>query len=248
MPIRRSKSVPFAFRSRRAQKRAYRHVLNNIRRAAPILGGKFYCRHYMHGENGWIDGYFLGTQKPIFYNFCIQTARYAYKEMVVDLAWEKSYEVAPVDADPSIFDRTVKDPLSGLYVTAAREPHRYPELDGMTRLEWTQAQLPGISNGLEVKVYEHWRLHRNYHSGVGLHATIDAHFLTIETVNAFIDRFLQSESAMLGTQPLTFRYDQIAHWGIEPNSIAHPWEWGTDSDESKDSLGEVDPVVQLAPQ
>jgi hypothetical protein len=250
MPIRKSKHIPFAERKRTAQKRAYQNVLNNIRRSAPMLGGKFYSRHYMHGENSWIDGYFLGTHKPTFYNFCLQTTRYAYKEKVVDLAWDKSYLVAPVESDLSIFDRTVLDPVSGLYVTPAHQPHRYPELNGMTRLEWTQAQLPKIANNQEVQVFENWTLHYDYHSGIGLHATIDVPYLTIDAVNLFIDRFLQSESAMVGTVALSYRHDQIGHWGIEPNSIADPWEWGSgdpqDSDESVGSQNEVDPNLQRA--
>jgi hypothetical protein len=211
-----------------------------------MLGGRFYSRHYMHGENGWLDGFFLGNDKPAFYNFCLQTTRYTYKEKVVDRAWDKSYLVAPLESDLSIFDRTVLDPVSGHYVTPAHQPHRYPELDGMTRLEWTQAQLPKIANSHEVQVFEHWTLHHDYHSGIGLHATIDVPYLTIDAVNVFIDRFLQSESAMVGTVALSYRHDQIGHWGIEPNSIADPWEWGLDSDESIASPVEVDPTVQQA--
>jgi hypothetical protein len=246
MPIRKLQHIPFAQRKRSAQKRAYWEVLKNICRAAPIVGGKFYSRHYMHGQTGWIDGYFLGSSKPVYYNFCIQTTRYAYKEKVVDLAWEKSYEIAPVDADPSIFDRTVKDPTSGLYFTPAHEPYSYPELDGMTRLDWTQAQLPEIANSLEVTVFEQWTLHHDYHSGIGLHATIDVPYLTIESVNVFIDRFMQTQSAYMSREELAFRHEQIAHWGIEPNAIAHPWEWGPVPQEQDDSLGEVDPTVQRA--
>ena len=246
MPTRKPKHIPFAKRTRSAQKRAYWNVQKNILRAAPILGGKFYSRHYMHGQNGWIDGYFLGSSKPIYYNFSLQTARYAYKEKVEELAWERSYEIAPTDADPSIFDRTVKDPTSGLYVTPAREPRRYPELGGMTRLDWSQSQLPDIANGLEIKVFEQWTLHRDYHSGIGLHATIDVPFLTIEAVNDFIDRFMQTQSAFKGKDSLAFRHEQIAHWGIEPNAIAHPWEWESEVEEQDDSVGEVDPTLQRA--
>ena len=37
---------------------------NRIKRAAPVLGGKFTTHTYIHGENGWLDAHFLGT-KPL---------------------------------------------------------------------------------------------------------------------------------------------------------------------------------------
>lgn len=225
MPERRSQRTPYARRSRQAQKRAYWQVLCHIRRAAPVLGGRFYTHNYMHGENSWIDGYFLGKRKPVFYNFAIQTVLFAYKDRVGDRAWDLSYELAPVDLDPSIFERTVKDPVSGLYVASLHEPYRYPEFNGMTRYDWAQSQHQRIADSLEIKVPEKWTLHHDYHSGVGLHATIDVPFLTIDAVNEFIDRFLQSESDFTNQTPRSFRFDQIAQWGPEANSVCHPWEW-----------------------
>lgn len=184
-----------------------------------MLGGRFYTHNYMHGENGWIDGYFLGVKKPIFYNFALQTVPYAYKELVEIRAWDMSYEVAPVDGDPSIFERTFKDPISGLHVTPPHEPCRYPEFDSMTRYDWAQTQYQKIADSLEIKVFEHWTLHHDYHSGIGLHATVDVPFLTIEAVNEFIDRFLQSEAEFTSQEPRSFYFGEIAHWGLEANLV-----------------------------
>jgi hypothetical protein len=225
MPERSPQRVPFAKRSRTAQKRACWDVLRQIKRAAPMLGGRFYTHQYMHGENGWLDGYFLGLSKPYFYNFSLQTVVYAYKELVEARAWAMSYELAPEDLDPSIFERTVKDPVSGLYVTPPFEPSRYPEFDGMTRYEWAQAQNEKIANSAEIYVGESWTLRSNYGNGIGLHATIDVPFLTIDTVNGFIERILQSEANYTDRELRTIRYDKISHWGIEPNSVCDPWDW-----------------------
>lgn len=246
MPIRRSNHIPFAARTRTVQKRACQNVLNNVGRSTTVLGGKFYGHHYLHGKNGWIDGCFLRRHKPMFYRSCLQTTRYAYKEKVLDIAWDRSYGVSPVEADLSIFDRTVKDPISGLHVTPLRQPHRYPELDGMTRLDWTQAQVPGMANNQEAQVFEHWTFHHDYRSGVGLHATIDDSYWSTQAVNVFIDRFLHSESAMMFTAPLSCLYDQIEHWGIEPSSIAHPWDWDPDFDASVGFLSAKDRTVPRA--
>lgn len=229
MPQRRTHRTPFDRRARTAQKHAYWQAMGKIRRAAPVLGGRFYTHNYMHGENGWIDGYFLGKKKPIFYNFSLQTVSYAYKELVESRAWDMSYALAPLELDLSIFERTVKDPVSGLYVTSPREPYRYPEFNGMTRYEWTQAQYQRIADSQEIQVFEHWTLHRNYHSGIGLHATIDVPLLTVDAVNAFIDRFLLSETDFMGETPRSFRFDEIAHWGLEANSICEPWDWAKEA-------------------
>lgn len=227
MPKRHPNRAPFSCRSRTVQKRAYWQVLSNIRRAGPVLGGRFYTHHYMHGQNGWIDGYFLGVEKPDFFNFVLATTPYAYKEMVESRAWDLSYEVTPVDLDLSIFERTVKDPASGLYVTPPHVPFCYPELDGLTRYEWTRTQHQRIADSLEIKVFERWTLHHDYSHGIGLHATIDVPFLTTETVNRFIDRFLKSEGEFTSQEPRSFGFNEIVNWGIEPNQIAQPWEWGS---------------------
>ncbi len=221
MPIRDTRRIPFALRSRSEKKRAYREVLNNIRRLEPTLGGRFYTHHYVHGNNGWLDGYFLGEHRPTFYNFALQTTRYAYKEFAWDRAWKLSFEMALTELDVPVWESVYKDPATGNYITPAREPHRYPELGGLTRLDWVKAQLPTIADGDEISVAESWSLHRGYHSGIGLHATLDVPFLTIDAVNTFIDRFLRSPTALTTTERCSFRHDQITHWGLESNAIAN---------------------------
>ena len=235
MPQRRPPRPPFNRRARTAQKRAYWQVMGEICRAAPVLGGRFYTHHYLHGENGWIDGYFLGNKKPVFYNLYLQTVSCAYKKLVSSRARKLSYELAPLDLDLSIFERPDNDPVSGLYVTSPREPYRYPEFNGMTRYDWTQSQYPRIADSLEIQVFEHWTLHRDYHSGIGLHATIDVPFVTIEAVNAFIERFLASEANFTGQTPRSFRFDEIPYWGLESNAICDPWDWANEATSEQDS-------------
>lgn len=219
MSIRRPHRPPFAQRTRSAQKRAYRKVLNNIRRLPPTLGGRFYTHQYVHGDNGWLDVYFLGLRKPLFYNATLQTTRHAYKELVWDRAWDLSFEVAPTEHDLPVWEGVYKDPATGRYITSAREPHRYPELGGLTRLDWVYGQLAAIADRGETSVMEGWSLHRGYHSGIGLHATLDVPSLTVEAVNAFIDRFLQSPTALAAGERRSFRFDQIDHWDLESNAI-----------------------------
>lgn len=137
MPIRYTTRTPFHELSRRNRKSAYMRILNRIKRAAPVLGGKFTTHTYMHGENGWIDAYFLGTKPPISYSLALQTTICEYKEWVRSRAWELSYDLAP-ERELPLFDAAVKDPKTGHYVSCRREPCRYPELGNMTRLQWCE--------------------------------------------------------------------------------------------------------------
>lgn len=224
MPIRYTTRTPFNERSRRSRKIAFSRVKNRITRAAPVLGGKFTTHTHMHGHNGWIDAHFLGTKPPVSYSLALQTTLCEYKELVRSRAWELSYELAS-DRDLPLFDGAVKDPTTGHYVSRRREPVRYPELENMTRLDWCEAQHQKIADSGDVHVFEKWTLHHDYHDGIGLHATIDVPVLTIETVNAFIDRFLTTEANFLDSTPHTYRYDQVLHWGLDVNALIEPWEW-----------------------
>jgi hypothetical protein len=214
----------FQERSRQNQKRAYMRIRSRIQRAAPVLGGKFTTHTYMHGNNGWIDAHFLGTKPPVFYSMALQTTLCEYKELVRTRAWERSDELAP-ERDLPLFDGAVKDSKTGHYVSRRREPVRYPELENMTRLDWCEAQHQKIADSGDIHVFEQWTLHHEYHDGIGLHATINVPVLTIEAVNAFIDRFLTTEANFLDPIPHSYRYEQVSYWGLDANALIEPWEW-----------------------
>ncbi|NTX28490.1 hypothetical protein HT746_15350 [Burkholderia pyrrocinia] len=219
----RKSALPFELQSLRRRKAAYIDVRNRIRRAAPMLGGQFTTHDYLHGRNGWIDAFFLGRKAPVFYNLTIETARHAFQEAVQDRAWRHSYELAP-DREPLFVDAVV-DPKSGCRTFGAREPVRYPELDGNTRAEWVQAHLQSVADSGDIEVFEAWELHRDYSVGIGLHATIDVPYITVDAVNGFIDRFRVTEANHRDPVPRAWRYEQLPHWGLEANAVLEPWEW-----------------------
>jgi hypothetical protein len=225
------KRTPFESQSTRSKRAKYIDVKNQIRRAAPILGGLFVTRHYMHGRNGWLDGYFLGRKAPIFYNLALQSTAYAYKAAVEERAWDESYE-REAEQELSIFDRTMTD-ADGRRVTLPSEPLRYEALEGMTRMDWTDAHCKLIADSGQIQVHEEWSLHPEYGYGIGLHATIDAPVLTIDAVNAFVTRFLESPAPYCSPDGLTFRYDEIHHWGLESNAIMDPWDWASATAQSE---------------
>lgn len=230
---RRARSrTPFELQSRRRQKAAYIDVKNRIRYAAPVLGGKFVTHDYMHGKNGWLDAFFLGRKAPVFYNVTIETTVCAYKEAVWHRSWELSHELA-LDREPPFLGRTVRDPKTGLYQLPPREPLRYPEFNGMTRFDWVESQQRVIADSGEIQVFEEWTLHPDYACGIGLHATIDVSFLTIEAVNGFVDRFLTLESDYRDPVPRSYRHDEIAHWGLESNALIEPWDWAAAEEQAR---------------
>jgi len=219
MPRRSTKRTPFSSLSRRNKKLKYNRVRNRILRAAPVLGGKFITHAYMHGENGWIDADFLGKKPFVIYGLTLLTTRCEYSDLVSDRVWDMSFEVVP-DVE---FDALNIKQACGYITNMGRQIP--PELGNMTRGAWARKKEQTVADSGEIQVFERCTLHHNYHSCIGLRATLDVPFLTIEAVNAFIDRFLLKESAFSGTVPHTYRHDQIPHWGIDANAVVEPWDW-----------------------
>lgn len=216
--------VPFHLRSRQQRNQCYIDIKNKIRRSAPVLGGNFFTHDYIHGENGWLDVYFPAHKAPNFYNVTLQTTRYAYRELVRDRAFDLSYELAP-ESEPSLFDRMVKNPQTGLYEAPPREPLRYPELNQMTRYAWIESQLPVIADSGNISVFEEWEIDREYAYGIGVHATLNVPYLDIATIGIFVRRFMEKPNNFHDPAPRTYRYDQIKYWGLESNALIDPWDW-----------------------
>lgn len=219
-----TRRIPFGAQSRARRKAAFISVKNDIRRHARILGGLFSTHDYLHGNNGWIDCFFLGRKPPVFYNCVIDTTSNAYKEQVRELAYEQSYTLAP-DSELRLFDHAVKDPRSGLWSMTPPEEKCFDALDGLSRSDWVEQQIPNIANDGVIKVYEGWTLHHDYRFGIGLHAVLDVPFLTVEAVNAFIQRFLATEAEYANPKPLSYCYGAMKNWHIESNAIADPGQW-----------------------
>jgi hypothetical protein len=197
--------IPFGQLPRHRQKDAYIRIKNRIRRAAPILGGRFYTHDVLHSQNGWIDFYFLGQRAPLFYNATLETTFESYKEAVWERAWEASYELT-ADDEPDWLASTVKDPRTGYYVTPARDPKHYPALAGLSRLKWVERQLPAIADSGEVQVFAGWTLHHDYRHGIGLSATVEAPAITSDVVHAFIAQFLVNPTDWRDWTPRSYRY------------------------------------------
>lgn len=213
MIYRRKKRKYYNSLSHRRRKQIHFRVKRDILRAAPVLGGLFYTHDYLHGKNGWIDCYFLGKGKFTFYNCALETTRYAYKEAVSDAAWQAADELLPYDHD-WLFRR----PKSQL------DNAKHVEFGGFTRFEWYEHEMQRLADTCTIQVFEKLSLHHDYHFGVGLHATIDVPYLTVDSINNFICQFLENEKPYCSNQALTYSYDEIECWGLEPNAIVEPLE------------------------
>jgi hypothetical protein len=60
---------------------------------------------------------------------------------------------------------------------------------------------------------------------MGLEAVIDVPFLTIDAIEGFIDRFLNTEKEFRSNTPLSYSYEEAGPWGLESNALIEPWDW-----------------------
>ena len=193
MPKRSPPRIPYHLRSRRERKRIYIKVRNLARVSFLETGGHFATRHTLHGRNTWLDVWFLGREPLVVYQLALQTTLHAYKEAVRERVWELS-----------------PDPTAEV------------EVDQVPQLERLRIQRQTMANSGEVKVFENWTLHRNHCYGIGVQAAIDAPHLTVDVINAFIDRFLDNPTPYLSTVAHTFQYDDVRDWGYEVNACKEP--------------------------
>lgn len=221
--INRKNRTPFHKRSCKARKLAYIRMKNNIRRAAPLLGGLFYTHDYVHGQNGWVDIYFLGKAKGVFYNVTLQTARYEYKEEVSQAAWDAADALVPHRFN--LFEDAKKDPVTGHWVSNPKPEGSLDAFGGLTRWDWIRGEEARIADARTVKVHARVELDRDYAHGIGLHATIDVPFLTVDAINAFIRDFLaRGEKAWRDDNALSYSHEEVGYWGLESNALVEPWD------------------------
>jgi hypothetical protein len=176
----------------------------------PTVGGLFSTDIYIDSSTAWIDIWFLSKRKPlVMYNVTLETTLQAYRDAIRNAAFDATYDMnnesQMQELDMEVISR---DPKNGTVTARFPKPKPRPEFGGLTSKQWHDKQEKRIANSGEICVYEHWTLHRNYHVGIGLHATIHEPLLTIEVINRFVEWFLQTEAEYLGTQPFQFSYEQ----------------------------------------
>jgi hypothetical protein len=218
--IRDRKPKTYVERSARAKARLYIRMKNRLRRAAPVLGGLFHTRDYMPLGIRWMSFGFLGKRSRVVYICSLRTAAYAYKDAVESAAYDEAEALAPREPWPTrLTDANIDEFFS-------RPTPTYPQLDGLTHLEWARREERRIADSGKISVREYVNIKRDSRWGISVDAVIDVPVLTIEVVNDFIRRFLETEAPSRGAKDLTFTYDQAAGGSLlESNAIIEPWDW-----------------------
>jgi hypothetical protein len=129
---------------------------------------------------------------------------------------------------PARFEQQSRRRQKNAYIDAKNRIRRdAPILGGKftTHDYRVESQHRAIADSGELQVFEEWTLYRDYSRGIGVHATLDVPFLTIDVVNEFIDRFLAQEADYRSAAYRTWKYDQVPHWGLESNAVIDPLDW-----------------------
>ncbi|MBX9879562.1 MAG: hypothetical protein K2Y22_13960 [Candidatus Obscuribacterales bacterium] len=203
---------------RRKTKRFF--LKRNIDKAAPALGGLFFTNDYLDGKNGLVDLFFLGRGNKTFYNVTLQTTRCDYKDKVHHIARDNADKLVPVDYD-AVWDR-----LAGKKVKGVDPYGPHEAFGGLRRLDWIDAESRVVADAGTVQVFEEVSLHYDYRYGIGLHATIDVPYLTVDTINTFIRAFLANgEKAYRIEKPISYKAAEL-NWDYDDSvaSLVDPLE------------------------
>lgn len=220
--MRHRKLTGWPEKPRRQRKRDYIRIKNNIRRSTPVLGGHFYTHDYLHGENGWVDIYFLSRQPLGFYNATLETTACAFREKAEDLAFDRSRLLVPYHS--SLLDRLGKG--NTVYTDDLEEPIIADAFGGLNRTQWIEQEVIRLIEQGELTVHEQVKLDRGYSFGIGLIATLDVSALTVETINNFVDEFLTQMERPWEGRPIAFDRSILDKTHkIESNLLVEPWEW-----------------------
>jgi hypothetical protein len=206
----RNRITRFSKRPRAQRKLCYIQVKNEIRQQSPVIGGLFSTHSYIESNTAWIDIWFLSKRKPlVMYNVTLDTTLQAYRDAVWNAAFDATYDLNNESQMQELEMEVIsRDPKTGMVTTRFPEARPRPEFGGLTSSQWQDIQEERIANSGEIRVYEKWTLHRDYRTGVGLHATIHEPYLTIEAINLFVTKFLEKETEYCGMQAFHFSYEQ----------------------------------------
>lgn len=217
----RHKKKTFTQLTSRRRKTMRYFLKRNIDKAASVLGGLFYTNDYLDGKNGLVDLYFLGKDNKTFYNVTLQTTRCEYKDKARDIARDNANKLVPVDYN-DVWDR-----LSGKKPSDGVDPYGPHEaFGGLRRYDWIDTETRIVADAGSIHVFEEATLHYDYRCGIGLHATIDVTYLTIDTINNFIRDFLgNGAKAYRIDKPISYKASQL-DWDYDDTiaSLVDPLE------------------------
>lgn len=208
----RKKATPFHQLSRARQIKLWAGVRRQIKQCAPAPGARFYTWYVWEDEMHDVDGEFLGRIPPVFYTFHIETTRVVYSRRAYGAAFKRSYELAP-NRDVSIFDPRYTKRVRGRSGTMRWTPPpkvQYPELGGLTRLDWVITQgYRRIADAQAHKVHESTTVSTDSEHGIWVSAVVHQPEITIDFLNRWIGRFLYTPRNWRGRDEYSFSYADL---------------------------------------
>lgn len=193
---------PFVTLSLRKRANAVVRLKNKIRMRKSVFGGRFFGgadlidpdRPWQYQQDTQV--YFCGTDKRVYWNAYIFTARKDF--------WAKVSEAAFDRARAMLSDEDREREFMSNFSPAKHDAWGYPTSFTLEKKEYTYPQFGGLSYGaykdkLEMEiitsdppeVYESFRIDREFEDGMGLYVVVDATHIDREVVERVIDRFFE---------------------------------------------------------
>ena len=193
---------PFVTRSNRERASAVIRLKNRLRLERHIYGGRFVGssdilapeRPVLYKQDAHV--FFLGTDKRVFWNAYIVTARKAFWDEVGSMASGRTRKLMPKEEKPwdidDLFEPVSFNAWGQATAYRMREQNEsYDELGGMTRREYEAKLEKEIIATEPPEIFESFAIDKGYEYGIGLNVVIDAELIDKETVERVIDRFLE---------------------------------------------------------
>ncbi|MDL2307308.1 hypothetical protein LJC48_04695 [Desulfovibrio sp. OttesenSCG-928-C06] len=193
---------PFETLSPRKRANAVIKLRNKIRMQSPACSHRFWGgRELLDQDRPWhyqqdTRVLFCGTDKRVYWNAYIQTAKRVFWDKVSDLARERAKDMLSAEeleqSGVFKFISTESDAWGYPKLFALEEhTHIYPQFGGLTLSEYEKTLELEIIASSPPDVYESFEIDRNFESGIGLYVVVDAEYLTLDTVECIIDRFIE---------------------------------------------------------
>lgn len=107
----KSKNRSFMDLTTSKRKDLYIQLKNQIRQEQKAKGANFLSHTVFTGNNQWLDIYFLGAKKDIFYNVTIETVKANWHEYVDNIVLDRMLEVSS-RYNKKIYDEKLKEFLN----------------------------------------------------------------------------------------------------------------------------------------
>ncbi len=194
---------PFVTRSNRERATAVIKLRNRLRLERHIYGGRFVGssdilnpeRPVLYKQEAHV--FFPGTDKRVFWNALIVTARKAFWDVVGSTASKRAADMLPKKEEPFNIDELFEPASFNAWGQATSYRMRetkeetYEVFGGMTEKEYRAKLESEIIVREPPEIHESFSIDYQYEYGIGLNVVVDAEQIDRETVERMISRFFE---------------------------------------------------------